>query len=150
MQSLVIRFWDRQICTWSFVGFWRGYFGYCWTTSFPSLPQKGERESESLGARLISGIIFSDQLEFSPNNITEYIIKRTDHENYKMSHHQMENALIFYKILSTSFLNWRNVWDISVENLQVDIGALRVNADFLFTKENFLAPSPEPKLEITL
>ena len=32
----------------------------------------------------------------------------------------------------------------------MDIGALRVNADFLFTKENFLAPSPEPKLEITL
>ena len=47
--------------------------------------------------------IFSDQLEFSPNNITEYIIKRKGHENYKMSHHQRENTLIFYKILSTSF-----------------------------------------------
>ena len=102
-----IRFWDRQICTWRFVGFWRGYFGYCWTTSFPSLPLEGERESESLGTRLNSGIIFSDQLEFSPNNITEYIIKRTGHENYKMSYHQMENALTFYKILSTSFLKKR-------------------------------------------
>ena len=107
MQSLVIPFRNRQICSLRFAVFWRGYFGYCWTTSFPSLPPEGEKESESLGTRLISGIIFSDQLEFSPNNITEYIIKRTDDENYKMSHHQMENALIFYKILSTNFLKKR-------------------------------------------
>ena len=29
----------------------------------------------------------------------------------------------------------------------MDIGALRVNTDFLFTRENFLALSPEPKFE---
>ena len=41
----------------------------------------------------------------------------------------------------------RNVWDISLENLHVDIGPLRVNSDFLFTRENFLASSSEPKFE---
>ena len=38
--------------------------------------------------------------------------------------HQRENALIFFQILSTSFL--RKSVDISLENLYVDIGDLRV------------------------
>ena len=38
--------------------------------------------------------------------------------------HQRENALIFYKILSTNSL--RKSVDISLENLYVDIGDLRV------------------------
>ena len=38
--------------------------------------------------------------------------------------HQRENALIFFQILSTSFL--RKCVDISLENLYVDIGDLRV------------------------
>ena len=44
--------------------------------------------------------------------------------------HQRENALIFFQILSTNSL--RKCVDISLENLYMDIGDLRVKGETAF------------------
>ena len=64
----------------------------------------------------------SDQQQFSPN----YIITSSREKIMRINtcDHQRQNALIFYQILSTNSL--RKCVDISLENLYMDIGDLRV------------------------